>query len=257
MIKKIEDALRAIVPQGDQHEPMVLQHAICAELSAEIVAIGGGQSRFPFTDICVQLYASNDKEQAIYESSFVEGQRLERVIRDHLLREGCRVPERLRVEIRIVRDPAPQWASRGFDLNCGRAGEESPPRLRLTVMRGSAQQPVYEFSKPLLHIGRLEEASDKHGVLRLRNDLIFTDVDDEINRTVSRRHARIEFDEQSREYRIHDLQSKRGTRIERDGRFVEVAGPRGVALRDGDAVHLGHARLCVNYVIDAYTTQQL
>jgi len=248
MLKKLEDALKALLPKDDQQEPLVIRRAICNEITSEIIRIGGGESRFPFTEIAVRLCAPDDKRQAIYEASFVENQRLEKIIREHLRNEQCRAPDHLVIRVQIVRDAPPDWAERGFKLDYRRQSDDAPPPLRLTILKGVARQTNYQFTKPVINIGRLEEIRDKYGVLQLRNDLVFADVNDEVNRTLSRCHAKIEYDLQSREYRLFDLQSKHGTRLERDGKFLEGAGPRGVGLRDQDVIHLGQARLRVEIV---------
>lgn len=245
MIKKLEEALKGLLPKDDSREPLVLQHAICNEIASEIIRIGGGESRFPFTEIAIQLYAPDDKQQAIYGASFIENQRLEKIIREHLRSQQCRVPDHLVIRAQIVRTAPPEWLERGFEIDYSRPNEEDLPPLRLTILKGVARQASYQFTKPVINIGRTEEAKDKYGVLQMRNDLVFADVNNEINRTLSRRHARIEYDKQSREYRLFDQQSKHGTRVERDGKFLEVIGPRGVALRHSDVIHLGQARLRV------------
>jgi predicted component of type VI protein secretion system len=77
------------------------------------------------------------------------------------------------------------------------------------------------------------------------NDVPFLDRQDEINLTVSRAHAHIEFSPRDGEFRLYDDGSAQGTRVIRDGRYLDVprqAG-RGVKLRHGDELELGRARL--------------
>lgn len=247
MIRKIEEFLRLAVPKGDTREPLVIQHAICNELADEIVRIGSGESRFPFTDVAIQILAPDEKQAAIFESAFKENDRLEGIIRQNLANEGCRLPDRLNIEITIVRDAQADWAERGFHIDCHRLGENSPA-IRLTVLRGQATKTGYRFNKNVIRLGRLEELRDRKGVPQPSNDVVFLDIEDEINRSVSRRHARIEYDANSREFRLFDWVSKRGTYRERDGEFIQVKGPRGVELQSNDIICLGDARLQVEII---------
>ena len=83
---------------------------------------------------------------------------------------------------------------------------------------------------------------DRHGRLLQRNDVVFTDNQDEINRSVSRIQSRIEFNPAEDAYSLFDDNSAQGTSIERDGEIRTVAGSRGVALKDGDLIFFGKAR---------------
>ena len=63
---------------------------------------------------------------------------------------------------------------------------------------------------------------------------------------VSRRHAHIAFIPTSREYRLRDDGSARGTAVLRNGRTIRVPeGARGIRLESGDEIALGEARLKV------------
>jgi pSer/pThr/pTyr-binding forkhead associated (FHA) protein len=78
-----------------------------------------------------------------------------------------------------------------------------------------------------------------------RNDLHFPEGLHEANSTVSRSHAHLRFDPAAGEWRIYDDGSSLGTSIFREGRRIEVPAhaSRGVALRPGDEIYLGQARL--------------
>jgi hypothetical protein len=79
-----------------------------------------------------------------------------------------------------------------------------------------------------------------------RNDLAFVE-DSEVNRSVSREHAHIDYDAATGEYRLfNDRWYARGadcgTRIVRDGVSLEVhRDTRGTKLERGDEIHLGRA----------------
>jgi hypothetical protein len=81
-----------------------------------------------------------------------------------------------------------------------------------------------------------------------RNDLAF-EAETEINRTVSREHAHIQYDRATGEYRLfndrwHDRTpgGECGTWIVRDGFSREVhRTPRGMKLEPEDEIHFGRA----------------
>ena len=78
------------------------------------------------------------------------------------------------------------------------------------------------------------------------NHVAFSEEGAEENRTVSRRHAHIEFSEQERCYRLWDDRSVHGTAIIRHGRSIRVpAGARGTRLETDDEIVLGQARVRV------------
>jgi predicted component of type VI protein secretion system len=74
----------------------------------------------------------------------------------------------------------------------------------------------------------------------------FSDEGPDENRTVSRRHAHVEFVEREGRYRIWDDRSTHGTSIVRGGKTIKVpAAAKGTRLEAGDEIALGHARLKV------------
>jgi pSer/pThr/pTyr-binding forkhead associated (FHA) protein len=127
--------------------------------------------------------------------------------------------------------------------------EPEPARLaraaNLTVIDGTANLAALPLKKSRINIGRTENVYRAEGPSR-RNDLAFSE-DTEINRTVSREHAHILLDKTSGEHRIfNDRWYKQaancGLWILRDGLSQPVhRGARGVALKDGDEIHIGRA----------------
>ena len=113
------------------------------------------------------------------------------------------------------------------------------------VRQGSANAPELPLDKPRVHIGREVDVYRNGGMLR-RNDLAFVE-DSEVNRSVSREHAHIDYDNTTGEYRLfNDRWYARGTdcgtRIVRDGVSIEVhRDTRGTRLEPGDEIHLGRA----------------
>jgi hypothetical protein len=121
--------------------------------------------------------------------------------------------------------------------------------LTIRVLRGEAERPTYCFAERIINIGRCAEVHDEANRLVRRNHAVLLDLDRGPNSTVSREHAHISFDLDTGWYRLYDDASRFGTQIYRDGRIIDVPqGPTGGAwLRTGDEVHLGQARLAVDF----------
>ena len=119
-------------------------------------------------------------------------------------------------------------------------------RIELIVTRGTADRGAYSFTTLPIAIGRGAEVRDsRHQLLRL-NHVAFTEGSDEITRSVSRRHARIEFDPTTDRLRLIDDNSAQGTSVIRDARGIAVPrGSRGLGLQSGDEIVLGQARVRV------------
>jgi len=126
---------------------------------------------------------------------------------------------------------------------------------KLTVMEGKANVRDLPLEKKRVNIGRTVTVYRNEGLSR-RNDLAFSEETD-INRTVSREHAHVEYDDADGYYRIYnDRWYKRnekgegscGIWIVRDGLSQEVhRNERGTRLEPGDEIHLGKAVLRFNY----------
>lgn len=235
-------------------EPLEISRAICNEVISEVVSLGKGRRIFPFNKIAVQLYAPDDKRQAIYEASFIQGHQLKADVIDSLRKENCILHDDLLVEIEIIREPEPQWAKEIYQLSYSKSQQEAKASAWLSIVRGKAQKKKYQITKLTTFIGRSEEVKDKGKKLFQRNDIIFLDDSDQINTTVSRRHGRIEYNEPAHEYRVFDTQSRHGVRIERHGQVIEVHGPRGVRLENGDKLYFGQA--CAQFSFKDTTDDQ-
>ncbi|MCX6626184.1 MAG: FHA domain-containing protein, partial [Candidatus Solibacter sp.] len=123
------------------------------------------------------------------------------------------------------------------------AGSGKPARL--VVRMGSANAPELPIEKSCVYVGR-EVDVHRNGGMRRRNDLAFVE-DSDVNRSVSREHAHIDYDNITGEHRLfNDRWYARGTdcgtRIVRDGVSLEVhRDTRGTRLEPGDEIHLGRA----------------
>ena len=117
--------------------------------------------------------------------------------------------------------------------------------VRFTIIAGSAQQQEICLKKKRINLGRLAEVVDADQRLTRQNDVAFRDDGPAPNPSVSRAHAHLEFDPEKSVFRLFDDRSAHGTVVIRDGSVIPVPqGPsKGVALRDGDEIVLGQARL--------------
>jgi hypothetical protein len=110
-------------------------------------------------------------------------------------------------------------------------GVTNPERLVLTGSR--------------VNLGRVEDVLDATGRTVRHNELSFPEDAHDANPSVSRAHAHVALDSASGEWRIFDDGSSLGTTIFRGGERIDIPahGGRGVALRYGDEIYLGQARL--------------
>src|SRR6185503_8471893 len=101
------------------------------------------------------------------------------------------------------------------------------------------------IEKQQTNIGREVDVYRSKGLHR-RNDLAFVD-DTDVNRSVSREHAHIQYDGAAGEYRLfndrwYQRGAECGTWIVRDGMSREVhRDARGAKLEPGDEIRFGRA----------------
>jgi hypothetical protein len=221
-------------------EPLVVARAVCDAVEDEIRVLPGGRKIIPYKELSVQFHAPSGEAREVLRASFDERNELQTRIRQHLERQQVEGAALLRVRVEILAGPEPAWAARGFNL-VHQTEDAQPRRATLAILAGQAARRQYTL-KEKTRIGRTEEVLDKHGRLVQRNDIVFADAKDEINGSVSRIHARIEFDAAENAYLLFDENSAQGVAIEREGEMRKVAGSRGVALKDGDIIFFGKAR---------------
>lgn len=209
----------------------------------------GGKKVFPFDLLRVELRGVEESRRDLFSGAFFR-RYLEQEVRAALHAAGCRFPENLRVQV----EPRVGLPQRGEDwLVVEAASQESARAARpvacLRVSEGAANISSLRLEKARTNIGRTRDVYRAEGLFR-RNDLVFED-DSEINRSVSREHAHIQFDKSTGEYRLfNDRWYARGERqtqecgtwIVRDGMSQEVhRDARGTRLEPGDEIHFGRA----------------
>jgi pSer/pThr/pTyr-binding forkhead associated (FHA) protein len=160
------------------------------------------------------------------------------------------------VRVAYVSQAHTDWKAADFHVEFARVTAPleivtvNPPArdpIEITILNGTASESIYTLNLARIDLGRGVDVRDTRNQLLRINHVAFTDGDDEINRSVSRRHAHITRDPASGDVRIFDDGSAQGTSVLRNGSaFVVRSGSRGVRLRDGDEVALGEARVRVS-----------
>jgi FHA domain len=254
--RTVDAAVVEFVGRGTT-SPIEIVHGVLDRAEAEIQDVGRGRRVFPFNRIRVQVIAG-DKESRARVAAVIDGppSLSDRLI-DRLRSSGCAI-ERLEAVVVHVRRRGPDWIDADFHVDFDRgelpaprhASAERVPdaivRLKLTVLKGIAEQRSYAFTSGRVDIGRRSDVVDQRQRLIRTNHVAFTEDGADENRTVSRKHAHIEFSEADRCYRLWDDRSAHGTIIIRKGRAIRVpAGARGTKLETDDEIVLGHARLRV------------
>jgi hypothetical protein len=242
--------------------PLEIVHGVLDRAEQRIQEIGRGRRVFPFNRIRVHVAApARDKELRARVSAVLDGppSLRERLI-DRLRSAGCDAGH-LDLDVAFARQPGPDWEQPAFHVEFDRvdvapvpaaapaSGPAEPPTIKLAVVTGSAEQHGYMFSGGRIDIGRRADVLDQRQRLIRTNHIAFLEEGPEANRTVSRRHAHIEFQAEPQCYRLWDDRSAHGTSIIRGGRTIKVPPvARGTRLESGDEVVLGQARLRVTFV---------
>ena len=237
--------------------PIEIVHGVLERAEAEIQDLGRGRHLFPYNIVRLQLVAApGNKGARARLAAVVDGPPpLSERLADRLRTSGCSI-ERIETTVTYVRRRGPSWAHPDFHVEFDRTdGPSSSPvpeargvvaRLKITVIKGVAEQRSYAFSGGRIDVGRRSDVVDQRQRLIRTNHVAFAEDGPDENRTVSRRHAHIEFVERDRCYRLWDDRSVHGTMIIRNGRAIRVpAGSRGTKLQSDDEIVLGQTRLRV------------
>ena len=255
----IEDATRSALKAAPV-EPLEIIHAILARIAEEVQPAGRGTHVFPFNVIVVSIAARSAVDRARIAAVLESEPPLTERIADSLRTNGCD-PSVIRSTVGYVTAAGAEWTNERWHIDFDRV-DSSPldaplpattaatqARLELTIVRGAGAPAKASFAQSRIDLGRCAEVLDGSNRLIRTNHVAFADQADPLNRTVSRRHAHIEFDATSGDYRLHDDRSTLGTSVVRAGRSIAIpAGARGIRLNDGDEILLGEARLKVTFV---------
>ena len=255
-------AARMMVPGN--REPLEIAHAVVEAVEREVQPAGRGRQLFPFNRLHVRVVAPTPHVQARFEATFAMEPTLAQRIHARLESARC-MPADLAEDVSYVEAAGDGWNAPDVHVEFERvdappvqelvaatapvAVEEPAPGVEIEVAAGDAAQATYSFDFARIDLGRCVEVRDRRNQLVRRNHVVFADTDDAINRTVSRRHAHLDYSAGERAYRVYDDGSEQGTAVARGGKTISVPpGARGVRLQPGDEILLGHARLKVRVV---------
>lgn len=253
--RTLDLAVEGVVGRSPR-QPVEILQAVLDGAEQQIQPAGRGRRVFPFNRIVVHVLAPTRSDKARFVAVADGPPPLRQRVIDRLGSAGCDVRQ-LDVEVIYASRPKPEWLAPEYHVAFDRvaappapeppqAAVAPPPRLDLAVVAGSAERRTYTFSGARIDIGRRAEVLDQRQRLVRRNHVAFTEGDVEANRSVSRKHAHILYTEASREYRVRDDGSARGTSVLRRGQTIQVPqGSRGIRLESGDEIALGQARLRV------------
>ena len=263
--KSLDHRLRSIFSGGGD-EPgaragIELYRDALDQIGARATVGKRGDRIFPFNRITIELHAADPERKAVLETLFDPGQ-LGDDIRSVLEEERVTPPPELTVfvhyseealvEMRILCEKAEKAEKTTRIEPVPAAPEPIAPApavvlvpARLVTITGAASSPELPLDRPRINLGREEEVLDAMGRVFRHNELSFPESAHAANSSVSRAHAHILFDSASGQWRIFDDGSSLGTTLFRDGRRIDVPAhaSRGVALRPGDEIYLGQARL--------------
>lgn len=236
---------------GDTLEAPEIRKAILKTLDGQLQERGYNRRSLPFNTLEISLLAETEDRQAILDDAFIAHERLQNDILTHLRAEHCETPEDLQVTVKLVEKGDSSWPHTAFHIVFKRRQAAVLPavalgKIRLRVETGATANRQVTFSEPLIYLGRqaASQSNSSHAVRE--NHVVFLEQDDEINRSVSNRHAHIKRHPQTGEYLLFDDGSLNGTTILRDAKNIQVRpNGRGVALRTGDKIFLGKAGIAV------------
>ena len=212
----------------------------------------GGKRVFPYNSVRIHVKGVEDSRARIFKGDFFK-RYFEQEIRKTLVKAECKYPEDLEVDVSVTDElPGPEgiWLWIETETEKRRAKLPHAPRRQADRSGRHGKPRDIPLDKKRVNIGRTVNVYRNEGLSR-RNDLAFVE-ETEINRTVSREHAHVQYDEADGHYRLYnDRWYKRNARagegscgiwIVRDGMSREVhRGSRGTKLQPGDQIHFGHA----------------
>lgn len=230
-------------------QPLELISLACDDIARNVHPAGRGRYAFPFNSVTITFAAKTTEHQAPFTAICAGPPTLqERVIR-RLASARCHDAD-VEVNLQFAELPDPSWRRPEFHIAMARVEKvgalvpEVVPRIDILITNGTADRGAYSFNTLPIAIGRGAEVRDARRQLVRINHVAFVENGDEVNQSVSRRHARIELDEETRRPRVIDDNSAQGTMIIRGGRGIAVPrGSRGLTLQSDDEVAFGQARL--------------
>lgn len=245
----LERTARAVAGR-DPLSPLELLDRVGDLVARQVQPAGRGRVVWPFNRVCLTFAAPTAEERAHLEALCAGPPAVADRLRTRLEAAGA-ADAHLAVDVTYVAAADPAWVHPQFHVALVRE-ERAPiraavaPRIDALVTHGTADRGAYSFTTLPIAIGRGAEVRDGRLQLVRVNHIAFAEDGDEVTRSVSRRHARIELDAATGRPRLIDDNSAQGTSIIRRGRGLAVPrGSRGLGLQSDDEIVLGQARLRV------------
>lgn len=238
--------------------PLEVYYAILDDIEDAAEPEPRGGRIFAYNAILVTVVAPDAHARATAQALYTGPPSLEERVRARLRQAGCAGVDALTATVKFVERPQAAWPTREYHVGFRRSTarprstrDATTPAQRLeihlAILSGTAAKARYNFTASRINLGRLADVLDRDHRVARQNHVAFDDGGDDVTQSVSRAHAHIAVHATTNEARLHDDGSTHGTRIVRTGRTISVPrGGRGVALRDGDEVLLGQARLRVS-----------
>jgi hypothetical protein len=230
-------------------QPLELISLACDELARNVHPAGRGRYVFPFNSVTVTFPAPTTEHQAPFHAICAGPPTLQERIIKRLASARCHDAD-VEVHVQFADVPDPAWPRPEFHITMARVERaaapvpEMVPRIEIVITQGTADREAYAFGTLPIAIGRGTEVRDGRRQLVRINHVAFVENGDDVNQSVSRRHARIELDVQTKRPRVIDDNSAQGTAIIRGGRGIAVPrGSRGLTLQTDDEVAFGQARV--------------
>ena len=238
-------------PLASDATPLEIRHFIVESIESRVQPAGGGRRRLPDSLAEVRIVAPDAAAQRALRAALDD---VQDAVVVRLKELNCEVPAGFKVQtVYLKRAPAGWPADRHIAIDYPPQPEPQAaptsevPALKLTVIRGTATQSSYNFTQPVVRVGRSAAPQDDRGRTR-RNDVAFLESGDDTNLTVTRGHCEIRYSRAGGGYRVFDERSANGTRIVRNGEIIDVPSndPVGVALLNGDELHFGTAAVRIS-----------
>lgn len=235
---------------GESAEPLDLWTEIQKRLREQITLNVAKQQVFPARHVVVTIPVRDSSERARYEGAFAEDL-LRQAIVSYLEEEGARPPLDLWVTVDLPDAAAEAKFAVAFDNQRNPFAAAASPaasrqvQARLRVLVGESPVGELALGRHRVNLGRGEKIRDDQRNVSRRNDLFFADVKNGVNEKVSRRHARLEYDETNQGYRLFRDQADADLSVRRSGRVIDdipLSG-LGVLLQPGDVIRLGRAEV--------------
>ena len=245
--RKIETLSKGVAGAPQQKTLLEVCKDLQEDLRGRILSQDRGLRSFPYSQVDINIFTRDEDQRTAYEMVLSSDPSFGERIRGMLLEEGCRLRD-LSTNVTVAVDPNLAEQPKPYTLRCSRAAALATaappvrPPASLTVLRGEAETVELQIVSHRTNIGRMREVATTRGEIIRINQLAFLEVET----TVAREHAYIQWDRSLGRYLLFDhMSGSRGTRLFRSGEslIVPKGGSKGTALEDGDEIHLGATRV--------------